>query len=258
VKLQREQDITAGIPTDIAVVSPTEILACDYVGKTVALVDSIRGDIVATVLTPGRPRSLCVLREGILAVSLEGKKVQFIKVGRGALTLDHVLEFDKDVFGIASLNNNLILSFSNPSRIAMMTLEGKFICTVDNQKAGGEVFRRPAYLTNPTDGHIFASDCDANTVTKLDNRLVVMRTYTDPSIQSPHGIISISRDQLLVCSCHNHSVVLLNTRTGNTTVLLGEQDGLSCPKALTYCHTQRQLFVVSGWFSPIIQAYNIV
>jgi len=46
VKLQREQEITAGIPTDIAVVSSTELLACDYWSKTVSLVDSIRGEIV--------------------------------------------------------------------------------------------------------------------------------------------------------------------------------------------------------------------
>jgi len=257
MKLQQDQDITAGRPNDIAVVSPTEILVCDYCSKTVSMVDNTLGLIVAKVSVPGSPRRICVLSKGISAVTLEGKKVQFLKVGRWSLTLDSVLEFDKEVFGIASLNNNLILSFSNPSRIAMMTLEGKLICTIDNEKAGGEVFHNRVYLTNSKDGHIFASDCDGNTVTKLDNRLVVMRTYTDPNLQSPRGIISIGRDQLLVCCCDN-SVVLLNTRTGNTTVLLGEHDGLTCPYALTYCHTQKKLFVTSGVLSKKIQAYKIM
>ena len=212
---------------------------------------------MATVSTPGRPRRICVFPEGISAVTLEGKKVQFIKVGQGALTLDRVLQFDKEIYGIASLNNILILSFYNPCGIEMMTLEGKVICSVDNEKAGRQDFHNPVYLTNYKDGHIFASDCDVNTVTKLDSRLNVIRTYTDPSLQSPSGIISISRDQLLVCSCHNHRIVLLNTRTGNTTVLLGKQDGISWPYAMSYCHTQRKLFVVLGLLSKI-QAYKFV
>jgi len=244
-------------PTDIAVLSPTELLVCNYHSKTVSLVDSIEGDVVATVSTPGRPRMICFLSEGISAVALEGKKVQLLKVGRGTLTLDNVLEFDKEMYGIASLNNNLVLSSIDPSCIEMMTLEGKVICTFDNEKDGRQVFHNPVYLTNYKDGHIFVSDCDGNTVTKLDNRLNVMRTYTDLNLQSTSGIISISRDQLLVCSYDNHRIVLLNTRTGNTTVLLAEQDGLSYPYALSNCHTERKLFVASGYGSNI-QAYTLV
>ena len=193
-KLQRDHDITVVKPTDIAVVSPTELLVCDYYSKTVSLVDSIEGRVVATVSVPRRPRRICILSERISAVSLEGKKVQLLKVGRGTLTLDSVLEFDKDVYGIASLNNKLVLSSIDPSCIEMMTLEGKEICTFDNEKAGRQDFHNPVYLTDYKDGHIFASDCDGNTVTKLDNKLVVMRTYTDLNLQSTSGIISISRD----------------------------------------------------------------
>jgi len=258
MKLQQDQDITVCTPLDIALVSPSELLACDYWSKTVYLVDTIKGGVVAKVSTPGRPRRICVLREGISAVTLEGNQVQFLKVGPGSLTLDSVLEFDKEVHGIASLNNNLVLSSVNPSGIEIMTMDGKVICTFDNEKAGREVFHSPKQLTNSKDGHIFACDLMSNTVTMLDDRLIVMRTYTDPSLQNIRGILSISRDQLLVCSMRNHRIVLLNTRTGNTTALLEAQDGLSYPYALSYCHTQRKLFVVSGQYPKFIQAYNIV
>ena len=257
MKLQRDQDITAGKPNDIAVVSPTELLVCDYGSMTVYLVDSIVGVIVTKISTPESPIKICVLREGISAVTLEGKKVLFLKVGRGSLTLDTVMEFDNNVYGIASLNNNLVVSCVSPSRVEMMTMEGEIICTVDNEEAGRMVSHNPVLLTNSKDGHIFVSDLKSNTVTKLDNKLVVMRRYTDPNLQLICGIKSISRDQLLVCCQNNHRIVMLNTRTGNTTVLLGKQDGLSYPYALTYCHTQRKLFVVSGVLSKI-QAYKIV
>jgi len=258
VKLQRDRNITVGTSNDIAVVSPTELLVCGYGYKTVSLVDSKVGCVVATVSTPGSPRRICVLSEGISAVTLEGKKVQFVKVGPGSLTLVNVLEFDREVYGIESLNNNLVLSSIDPSCIEMMTLEGKVTCTVDNEKAGREVFHSPKNLTKSKDGNIFAPDVKSNTITKLDNRLVVMRTYTDPCLQEIRGILSISRDRLLVCSMRNHRIVLLNARTGNTTVLLEEQDGISYPYALSYCHTQRKLFVVSGMFPKFIQVYKIV
>jgi len=80
MKLQQDQDITVCTPLDIALVSPSELLACDYWSKTVYLVDTIEGGVVAKVSTPGRPRRICVLREGISAVTLGGKKVQFLKV----------------------------------------------------------------------------------------------------------------------------------------------------------------------------------
>jgi len=258
VKLQLDQDITVVKPTDIAVVSPTELLVCDNRSKIVYLVDSIVGRVVANVSVPGSPRKICIPSERISAVALAGKKVQLLKVGRGTLTLDNVLELDKEVYGIASLNNNLVLSSIDPSCIEMMTLEGKITCKVDNEKAGREVFHSHINLTNSKDGYIFACDRSGNAVTKLDNKLGVMRTYTDPSLQSPRGIISISRDQLLlVCKRNIHRIVLLNTRTGNTTVLLGEQDGLYWPNALTYCHTQRKLFVTS-LASSNVQVYKIV
>jgi len=257
VKLQRDQDINVGANFHIAVVSPTELLACDYRSKTVSLVDNIVGGVVAKVSVPGRPRRICVLSEGKSAVTLEGKKVQFLKVGRGTLTIDNVLELDNEVYGISSLNNNLVLSFSSPSGIEIMSLEGKVICTIDNDKAGRKVFHKSINLTNSKDGHIYASDMNSNTVMKLDNRLVVIKTYIDTSLQSPSSIISISRDHLLVCSENNNRVVLLNTRTGNTTVLLGAQDGLKWPYALTYCHTQRKLFAASCDGSKI-QIYKIV
>jgi len=131
----------------IAVVSPTELLVCDFVFKTVSLVDIIV--VVAKVSTPERPRRICGLSEGISAVTLKGKKVQFLKVGRRSLTLDKVLEFDKDVYGIKSLNNNLVLSFSNPSGIDMLTMDGTIICTVDNEKAG--TWKRGIPLSNISD-----------------------------------------------------------------------------------------------------------
>jgi len=136
MKLQQDQDITVCTPLDIALVSPSELLACDYVGKTVSLLDNIVGRVVAKVSVPGRPRRICVLSEGISAVTLEGKKVQLLKVGRRSLTLGNVLELDKEVYGITLLNNNLVLSTVNPSGIEMITMDGKIICTVDNEKVG--------------------------------------------------------------------------------------------------------------------------
>jgi len=242
---------------DFAMVSPTEMLVCDSGESKVNLVNSTVGGVVASVSVPGWPMRICLL-SGMAAVSLTGKKVQFIRVGRGSLTLDRVLEVDKAVYGISTLDSFLVTSSTDPPGMTIMSVDGKLMYTVDNQKEGRKIFKQPAFLTSSTDGYIYVSDWDTDTLTKLDNKLNVLKTFTDPSLQNIKGIISISRDQLLVCSQNNHRIVLLNTRTGNMTVLLGEQDGLKEPYALTYCHIQRNLFVAPSASTTHIQVYKLV
>jgi len=243
---------------DIAVVSPTEMLVCDCDQTKVNLVDSTVGGVVASVTVPDMPRRICLLSEGMVAVSLSGEKVQFIKVGHGSLTLDRVLEVDKYISGITTLDTCLVTSSIDTPCVEMMSMDGKLMHTLDNQTAGRELFMKPIFLTSSRNGYIYVTDWKTNTVTKLDNTLNVLMTYTDPSLQGIYGIVSISRDQLLVCSQGNHSIVLLNPRTGNTNILLGEQDGLKNPYALTYCHTQRKLFVAPWYNTTHIQVYTLV
>jgi len=258
----QEQDLKIGTLefniNDISVVSSSKMLLCDPARKKVNLVDSTAGGVIASVSVPGGPKRICLLDEEMAAVSLEGRKIQFIKVEHCSLTLDSVLGVSNDICGITMLDNKLITSFTDPPGVQMMSLDGKVMYTVDNQKAGRNVFKQPYFLTTSMDGFIYVSDWNNHTVTKLDQRLNVLRIYNDPSLQLPRGIISISRDQLLVCSIHNHSISLLNTRTGNTTVLLGWQDGLKTPWALSYCPTERKLFVAPLGSSTIIQTYKLV
>jgi len=243
---------------DIFVVSPTEMLVCDIDQQKVKLVNSTAGGVVASVSVPGGPRRICRLSDGIAAVSLATKKVQFIKLERDSLTLDGVLNVNRDILGITSLETCLVTSSFDPPCVEMISVGGKVMYTLDNQKVGLELFKRPNFLTSSRDSCIYVTDCGTKTVTKLDNKLNMMRTYTDPSLHGILDIESISRDQLLVCSADNHNIVLLNTRTANTTILLGEQDGLKVPYALTYCHTQRKLFIAPCDKTTHIQVYKLV
>jgi len=237
---------------DIAVVSPTEMLVCDFSQCKVNLVDSTAGGVVASVSVPGKPREICLVNERMAAVSVKRvKEVQFIRFGRGSLTLDRVLKVSKVICGITALENILVTSSTNPPCVEMMSMDGKVKYTVDNQKAGRGVFKKPFFLTSSMDGYIYVTDRDTNTVTML-------RTYTDSCLQDIYGIISISSDKLLVCSRDKHSIVQLNTRTGNTTILLGGQDGLKQPYALTYCRSQRKLCVAPYDDTTHIQVYKLV
>jgi len=266
IKFRRQQDLQVDSQecniADIAVVSPTEMLVCDLSQCRVNLVDSTTGGVVASVSVPGGPWRICLVNERMAAVSVRWKnEVQFIRLGRGSLTLDRVLEVSKDIDGITTLENSLTTSSVDPPCVEMMSMDGKVKYTLDNKEAEREVFKNPLFLTSSMDGYIYVTDRvyrDTSTVTKLDSRLNMLRTYTDSSLHDICGIISISRDQLLVCSLDKHSIVLLNTRTGNTTVLLGEQDGLKKPYALTYCHSLRKLFVAPFDNTTHIQVYKLV
>jgi len=242
---------------DIAVVSPTKIIACDTFRNKVILMNSTAGGVVASVKVPGKPKSLCVLNEYMAALTLSGQTVQFIKVGRCSRTLDTVLKVDKEICGITNLDDCLITSSSSPPGVEMLTLKGQVMRAVDNKKAGREVFKQPHFLTSSRDRCIYVSDGGTNSITKLDNKLNLLGTYDDPSLRLPRGILSIRRDQFPVCNDINKSIVLLNTRTGNTKFMLGKEDGLRKPWSLSYCQTQGELFVAPWENLPFIQAYSL-
>jgi len=249
-QLHRQQDLkvdTGGWGIfNITVVSDTRLLAAVWLQSKVMLVDSQTGGTVAQVTLPANPYRVCMWDNNTAIVTLKGQKVQFININGDSLKMGQSFSVNGDVCGVGRSGDRLVVSYESPPGLEVLSMDGRVMHTFSNQAAGRDVFKSPVFITTITDGMVYVSDADNSTVTQLDMSLRVTRTFSDPMLQAPRGIISVSADQVLVCSLGNHRILLLCPSTGVFTSILGQQDGIQKPHSLTYSPSQRKLYVVSG------------
>jgi len=241
---------------DITVVSDTRLLVPVYWMKKVMLVDSQTGGTVAQLRLQDRPRNVCMWDNNTAVVTLVGRKVQFININGDSLQLGRTFSVNGNVRGVGRSGDRLIVSYLSPPWLEVLAMDGRVMHTFSIKAAGRDVFQSPEYIATSTDGMVYVSDADNSTITQLDMNLRVTRTYSDPMLQRPYGIISVSADQVLVCSNGNDRILLLCPSTGVITSILEQQDGIHRPWALTFSPTQRKLYVVPWDGSGRIQVFQ--
>jgi len=140
----------------------------------------------------------------------------------------------------------------------MLSMSGSLKKRIDNTTAGGEVFKYPEYLTTSTDQQsIYVSDRETGMITRLDNRLQILQTFTHHLLRLPSGITAMSDDEILVadwCWC-SKAIVSLQPSTGTCEKLLGKEDGIETPLPIAYSPTQKTLYVAS-LFGQCVQVFK--
>jgi len=260
-QLQRQEDMKVDIGGggsiwDIAVVSDTRLLVIVNLTTKVILVNSQTGGTVTQITLKKFSRRVCMFDKIRAVVTFGDKSLQFININGDSLELGRSFSVNRDVWGISRSEDRLIVSYLSPLGLGVLSIDGRVIHTFSNQAAGVDVFKGPIFISTSADGMVYVSDWSKSTITQLDSNLHVIRTYSDPILQTPRGIISVSADQVLVCSNGSHRILLLCPSTGAITSLLGEQDGIVEPHALTYSPSQRKLYVVPIDYSGRIQVFQ--
>jgi len=260
-QLQRQEDIKVktgdgGTIFDIAVVSDTRLLVIVYGNKRVILVNSQTGGTVAKVSLKSNPRRVCMFNNIMAVVTLSDKSLQLININGYSLELGQSFCVNGDARGVARSEDKIVLSYESPPGLQVLSMDGTVMHTFNTRAAGTDVFKYPSFIATSTDGMIYVSDRDISTVTQLDSNLVVTRTYSDAILQNPRGIICVSADQVMVCSYGNNRILLLCPSTGAITSILGQQDGIKMPWALTYSPPQKKLYVVPNETSGRIQVFQ--
>jgi len=241
----------------IAVLSPSRLLVSDWTNHTLRLVDSVNGGVLSQVSLPCCPWRVCLLGGGGAAVLLNyKKKIQCVRINGDTLSLDRSIDVKGDPVGISAFDSsNIVVSYQNPGRVEMMTMGGRVIDAVDNQKAGKQLFQNPYFIVTSNNDDIFVSDWGTDTITQMDVSLQITRIFTSPMLTLPCGIVSVSTDQLLVANRDSHSIVVLNPTNGTLTPLLGQADGIQYPVAVAWCPASKKLYVGRACSQPAVSVF---
>jgi len=227
----------------MVLVSPNKLLLSIFVDKKVVLVDSASHKVLSEIVLQDNPRYVCMTSAHLAATTLVNKQIQFIKVNGSSLEAETTVNVDVDVIGIAAYQNNLVVSHGSPPGVKIISQDGAVIQKLDNITAGREVFKNPRWIATTSDDSIYVTDWGTNEITRLDSNLTILQTLSCDMLKAPHGIISLNREQLLVCNFDNSSVVLVRPNRNSFTDLLGKQHGIENPYSLCFCKEQKKLYV---------------
>jgi len=246
---------------DMTVVSTQRLMVIDGKHDSVLLVDSHSGEEVARVNVPGKPYGVCMVRQDCAAVTIGGKKVQFIDVKHmktDTLTLGTRINVGGNAFGIKALDNRLVVTFNDPSAVEVITMQGLTLHRIDKTSTGRKLFDKPWYVAVSSDNsRVFVSDWIVNTIIILDAQLQLIAAFSQVVLNSPGGIISLNEDQLLVSGQLPHAVILLQVSSGRMSAILGEEDGIDWPRAQAFCHDTNTLYIAAGTLTTSIQRYRL-
>ena len=210
--------------------------------RKVILVQSGSGKVLAELVLQANPEFICKIDANVAATTFLNNTIQFIQVNQNKLKVDSTTKVNVNVYGIASYNKNLVVSYYPPG-VKIISKDGRTIHNIDNTTAGREVFKNPRWIAATSDGSIYVTDWGTYTITRLDSRLTIIQTFSGSMLTGPRGIISLNKDQLLVCSLDKSSVVLLRPSTSSMTVLLDKQPGIKHPRYICFCKEQKELYM---------------
>jgi len=258
-RLKRQPDIR--LPegkchiTDLAVVSPDLLLVSNNSKRCVQLLDCLKGEVVSVVQLQDYPHRICLTDRNTAAVQVGDRRIQMIKVKDNTLTKARELTVSKDVYGLTSSRNSLVVFFSSRPWLEVISMDGKVLHQL-GKSGNSQQFMYPAFMCTTPGGSVFISDYGTDTITKVDAQLNLLQTFTSPLLQEPYGITAVTEDQILVCSWKNNSIVLLQPSTNTMSTLLGEDDGIKYPFTLTYCTDQKKVYVAT-YFTNTINVYQM-
>jgi len=258
--LKRQPDIQlpggmCGI-NDLAVVSPDMLLVSNQGNQCVQLLDCLKGEVVSEVKLQATPWKICLTDRNTAAVQVGGRKIQMIKVKDNTLTKDRELTVSKDVYGLTSSRNSLVVAYSSQPWLEVISMDGKVLHQL-GKSGKSQHFKYPDFMCTTPGGSVFISDRGTHTITKVDAQLNVLQTFTSPLLEGLRGITAVTEDEILVCSNSNHSLVQLQPSTNTMTTLLGEDDGIKDPYSLTYCPDQKKVYVATSFYTDTIKVYQV-
>jgi len=225
-------------------VSPDLLLVSNHSKVCVQLLDCMKGEVVSEVQLQGRPYRMCLTDRNTATVTVGGWQIQMIKVKDKTLTKGRALTVSGTIRGLTSCRNSLVVAYCSQPWLKVISMDGKVLHQFD--KSGkSQHFNAPRFMCTTPGGSVFITDNDTHTITKVDEQLNLLQTFTSPLLYAPCGITAVTEDQILVCSQGNHNIMLLQPSTNTMSTLLGEDDGIENPYILTYCPDHKKIYIAS-------------
>jgi len=216
---------------DVVVLPSLNLLVADWGNDSLKVVNSETGHLLSRAQLPGTPCRLCLLSGDRAAVTLNDRRIQLMDVSSDMLNLQGIVLVEGECRGLAFLNDNFVVGFTMPGKLAILDFEGREHKSISGRKDEKTLFEYPDYICVASDKYpptIYVTDWVTETITRLNENLEVMQTFKFPPKYGPFGLAIAGGEQLLVRGGDSEysTLWLLDTTSGEFKELVQEKKHL--------------------------------
>ncbi|XP_060573335.1 uncharacterized protein LOC132731217 [Ruditapes philippinarum] len=218
--------------TGMTLLTPDLLIITDFNNKAVKMVDTSNQSVSDQLQLDGKPWDITQVTSTEVAVTLPYKQaMQFISVSSDKLIKKHIVKVDGECNGISCFNSNLLVSFCDPAKLAILDSNGTILTTIDGQN----IFQLPWYITCNSSS-IYVSDWDMKTVTRLNWQGDVIGSG---GMSAPRGM-SLSDDGTVFVCDHGRNVI--EEKSGDCSEGQVLIHNLFKPSAVCWCGNTKKLY----------------
>ncbi|XP_045194865.2 uncharacterized protein LOC123550499 [Mercenaria mercenaria] len=227
--------------TGIVAIAPDTLVCTDFYNHSVKLIDIKSDKITSELKLKAETWDITYVSYDQLAVTVTSERKICLLSFRSGLSKTRDFAVDGRCEGIAYSNNRLVVSYIDPPKVEILSLDGKVIQKIDTDSSGKALFQFPQYIAVDRDRNcIYVSDFFTNSVTKVTTSGKILDTYKDTNLLSPKGIAVYSDGSVLVCNNGNNNLHLLSSENKKIKTVLNKTRR---PYALCFNRESESLFL---------------
>jgi len=225
---------------------------------SIKVIDTIHEVIVQELGLSSRPWDMARFQGDRLAVTqTEERRITFLLFSSTKpMQVEKEMHLSGQCYGVASLNDNLVVTFRNPAKVVVMDTLGNILKSFYKDSAGKNLFSFPCSVAvSADDQSIYVSDYSKHTVTSLALDGRVQAIYASDSLKRPRKIYTDTCGTVFVCGQASNNVHVLSPaleklkvlQIGAVPKLFGViklfELGVSGPLSIHLCEKTDKLYV---------------
>ncbi|XP_060589370.1 uncharacterized protein LOC132744633 [Ruditapes philippinarum] len=240
INVHSNADKNDAVISNMLLLSSDTLLCVDYANTSVKMIDMKHKYTRSQVLLDG-PWDITFVATDQIAVTLPGiKKIQFLSVTDKKLTPIREIKVNGQCRGISHYQNTLVVSFVEPPKLQILTLDGVVVRNITAATLGWPF----CVEVNVCGSSFFVSDNNNSSLMKFSFDGKLLATYQDESFRYPRSFTVCGDGSVLVCSGGNNSTLhLVSQDCRKIKILPIETDRLNNLQSVCFNKTTSTLYL---------------
>ncbi|XP_060569257.1 uncharacterized protein LOC132727706 [Ruditapes philippinarum] len=240
INVHSNADKNNAIVSNMLPLSSDTFLCVDNRNKSALMLDMKQKCISSRIILKCMPWDITLVATNQIAVTLPHlEQIHLISIIDEKLTPFREIKVSGECRGIAHYQNTLVVSFVDPPKLQILTLDGVVVRNITAATLGW-----PGCVeVNVCGSSFFVSDYRKSSLMKFSFDGKLLATYQDESFQDPRSFTVCEDGSVLVCSSGNNTLHLVSQDCRKIKILPIETDKLDCLQSVCFDDATSTLYL---------------
>ncbi|KAL4240083.1 Transcription intermediary factor 1-alpha [Mactra antiquata] len=248
--IKTDSDTDDCVPAGIGFIGKDKIVVADSNNNVIKVVDLQTGNVQTSDKLSSSPRALAVLSPQKIIVTFPSvKRVKSFTISED-IKVHREKKTDGKCIGIACKDELLAVSYENSDKIDVMDTKWKVMNTIiPKQNKTQDFLKSSRYIVF---GHeeqtLIITDNDTDIVSVVNFLGEILLSFRDTFLRNPRGLAVTADGTVIVASCANGCVFLIDADFRQSNMVLKEDENISYPEAILYDDSNNRMYI---WCSTL-------